>query len=446
MRSPIAQIPPQVVVALGTMTVALAVLGRLWLDQMGAPIHPTQAIELTLLSLFLVAGLMLSYPFPLHIRLKTKIGIGSVPLYLMAALLPPPLAAVAAGIGVFGGHLLVKQQRGTYLSDIVTESARWVLVIAAGALAGHLPLFTGESSFAPFIVVGGVLWLGDVCTLPLALVPITGERPDRIILSTMRQAGLAEATQYIVGMLGALVMQQHIWGLALLTLPTVLVYFAFQNAQQVGEKTRHMLESMADTVDMRDPFSSGHSRRVAELCAGILHELDLHGVDAELIIAAARVHDIGKIGVPDDLMKKPGPLTPEERALMQTHPESGADLLTRYPDFARGVSMVRHHHERWDGEGYPHHLRETAIPLGARVIAVADSFDAMISNRAYRRGITIDRAVAILREGRGRQWDASVVDALVRILADRLEPSAAPPLLRLVPAVADEIATGSETA
>jgi hypothetical protein len=349
-------------------------------------------------------------------------------------------------MGVYGGHLAVRKQRGTQISDIVTESARWSLVVTAGASVTLLPPFPQASSFLPLAAVAVVLWLGDACSLPLALYPITGERPDRIVASTMRKAGLVEATQYIVAMLGAMVTQQHVWGLALLTLPTVLVYFAFQNAQQVNERTRHILESMADTVDMRDPFSSGHSRRVAELCVGILRELDIHGVEAELIIAAARVHDIGKIGVPDELMKKPGPLTLEERAIMQTHPESGADLLMRYPDFVRGVSMVRHHHERWDGDGYPYRLRETAIPLGARVIAVADSFDAMISNRAYRRGITLERTVAILREGRGRQWDPSVVDALVRSLSDRLGSCAEPPLLQLVPAAKDEIAAGTETA
>jgi hypothetical protein len=428
------------------MSLALAVLGRLWANVLGAPLQPTHDIELTLLALFLIVGLVLSYPFPLHIRLKTKIGIGSVPLYLMAAVLPAPLAGLAAGIGVFVGHLIVKRQRGTYISDIVTESGRWILVASAGAVVAHASLFGGESTFMPFVAVGVVLWLGDLLTLPLAVCPITGERPDYVIISTMRQAGLAEATQYVVGMLGALVTQQHIWGLALLTLPTVLVYFAFQNAQQVSEKTRQMLESMADTVDMRDPYSSGHSRRVAELCADILRELDIHDSETELIVAAARVHDIGKIGVPDDLMRKPGTLTPGENAVMQTHPENGADLLTRYPDFMRGVPMVRHHHERWDGEGYPHRLRETAIPLGARVIAVADSFDAMISDRAYRRGIAMDRAVAILREGRGRQWDPTIVDALVRSLAGRLDISAAPPLLQLVPTASERVTAGSETA
>jgi HD-GYP domain-containing protein (c-di-GMP phosphodiesterase class II) len=101
---------------------------------------------------------------------------------------------------------------------------------------------------------------------------------------------------------------------------------------------------------------------------------------------------------------------------MRAHPEQGAQLLTRYRDFARGAEIVRHHHEAWDGTGYPAGLQGTGIPFGARVIAVADSFDAMTSDRPYRPGMSVDRAAEILRKGQGQQWDPVVVDALLRIL------------------------------
>ena len=117
---------------------------------------------------------------------------------------------------------------------------------------------------------------------------------------------------------------------------------------------------------------------------------------------------------------------------METHAERGAELLRRHPGFARGVEIVRHHHESWNGTGYPHRLAGTAIPFGARVLAVADSYDAMTSNRPYRTGMAPQKAAAILREGRGRQWDAPLVDAFLRSVADSLAESD-PPHLRLVP-------------
>ncbi len=228
-----------------------------------------------------------------------------------------------------------------------------------------------------------------------------------MLLATAHATSLAEGIQYLLGILGALAAEQHTWAVVLLIIPCAIVYMAFKRSKELQNSTRSILESMADAVDLRDPYTGGHSRRVADYCAGIFRQLGLVGPEVELIIAAARVHDIGKIGVPDHILNKPDKLTAEERAIMETHPDRGADLLLRYPDFLRGVEIVRHHHESWNGTGYPSKLAGYAIPFGARVIAVADSYDAMTSDRPYRRGMTSERAVQILREGRGEQWDCN---------------------------------------
>jgi HD-GYP domain-containing protein (c-di-GMP phosphodiesterase class II) len=135
-------------------------------------------------------------------------------------------------------------------------------------------------------------------------------------------------------------------------------------------------------------------------------------------VLAARIHDIGKIDIPASVLQKPGRLTPEERALIETHPDTGADMLLRYPGFGRGVDMIRFHHEAWDGSGYPRRLKGTSIPFGARAIAVADSFDAMTSDRPYRKGMPVYRAAMELQRGRGRQWDPACVDAFLAVLPE----------------------------
>jgi HD-GYP domain-containing protein (c-di-GMP phosphodiesterase class II) len=163
---------------------------------------------------------------------------------------------------------------------------------------------------------------------------------------------------------------------------------------------------------------------------GILREMGLSGPELDLIVAAARVHDLGKIGMPDHILLKDGQLQDEEWEIMKAHPERGAQLLQRYPDFSRGVEIVRHHHERWDGQGYPHGLRDASIPFGARVIAVADSYDAMTSDRPYRRGMSPARAAVILREGRSKQWDPAIVDAFLVSIAGKLEaPTSVSPVI-----------------
>lgn len=163
-----------------------------------------------------------------------------------------------------------------------------------------------------------------------------------------------------------------------------------------------------------NPYLDSHAHRVGHLCRGIAATLRLNGLEAGLIVTAARLHDIGKIGLPPALLSKEGPLTAAERRLIETHPERGALFLQRYGGFAEGASIIRHHHERWDGMGYPDGLMGEEIPLGARIIAVADSYDAMTTDRPYRRALSRSRAAAILASARGRQWDPAVVDAFLR--------------------------------
>ena len=409
-----ARLFPQPFVAAVTGALALLALTTAWAATgLNAQHHPLSAEHL-LLALLLAAGVAACYRYPIHIGHSHKVEMTSVPLYLMAVLLPSvPLAATAAGLGILSGEMLVRARRGNLYSDVTTATARWTIVVMAGALCHQM---LADQQALAMLVAALVLWVGDTLTCPLVIAPMTGSRPFSVIVSGVKESVQVEGVQYLLGLLGALAAYQQIWALLLLALPSVLVYMAFKSVNELHSSTLVMLESMADTVDLRDPYTGGHSRRVAALTKSILRELGLTGPEADLIVTAARVHDIGKIGIPDAVLNKAGKFTPEEEAIMQTHPDRGADLLTRYRDFARGVDIVRHHHESWDGTGYPHRLKETAIPFGARVIAVADSFDAMTSDRPYRKAMPVEKAAAILRAGQGQQWDPQIVDAFLRAI------------------------------
>jgi HD-GYP domain-containing protein (c-di-GMP phosphodiesterase class II) len=316
---------------------------------------------------------------------------------------------------------MVRVKRGNLPSDIATATSRWSIITLLGATILHLPLSTDTFQVPLLFIAAVAMFLGDIVTITLEIAPMSGESPLRVVGVAARESGVAEGMQYLLGILGALLALHYPWALLLLLLPLGFVYRALKHVLEVQNSTLHILESMADTVDLRDPYTGGHSRRVATLCASILGELNLRGLEADLIIAAARVHDIGKIAIPDQILNKPGRLTSDELAIMRSHSERGAALLLRYPDFARGAAIVRHHHESWDGTGYPSGLKGQNIPYGARVIAVADSFDAMTSDRPYRPGMSIHQAVHILQTGRGQQWDPEIVDAFLRYLANHAE-------------------------
>lgn len=368
----------------------------------------------------LLFALVLAARYPVHVRHNVKFMAMTAPLFLIAVLLAPPFAALTAGVGMLTAALMLRSRLGTRASDVATTVGRWIVVAYASSLVVHSGGADGSGQVTALVLAAGVMFLGDVLSTCLEIAPMSGEPPGRLLRMLVRETALVELVQYLIGLLGALVLARHVWALVLLAIPTGVVYVAFKNIKEMRASTRHLLEDMADAVDLRDPYTGGHSHRVADYCEGILDALRIYGPEAELIVSAARVHDIGKIKVPEAILKKPASLTLSEWKMMQGHVDAGADLLMRYGDFQRGKEIVRHHHERWNGTGYPAGLKGADIPLGARIIAVADSFDAMTSDRPYRQALSAERAAQILLQGRGEQWDPRVVDAFLESIADRL--------------------------
>jgi diguanylate cyclase (GGDEF)-like protein/PAS domain S-box-containing protein len=195
----------------------------------------------------LILVVVLAYRFPIHVRQETKIYVESVALYLMVALLPLPVAIAAAGVGKLGGELAARSITGNYPSDIASQIGRWMLIAAAGGGVLQIPVGSGPFHTVPVVAVAIVLWLGDMVSVPVLLCPITGERPWTIIRTSMREAGPAEAAQYLIGILGALAAMQARWALALLFLPTTLMYLAFKTAKDMHESTRQLLVSVVET-------------------------------------------------------------------------------------------------------------------------------------------------------------------------------------------------------
>ncbi|MGO9754316.1 MAG: diguanylate cyclase [Solirubrobacteraceae bacterium] len=177
------------------------------------------------------------------------------------------------------------------------------------------------------------------------------------------------------------------------------------------------VEALAAIVDARDRYTDAHSAEVARLCRNVALTLSCHAGETHLIGLAARLHDIGKVAVPDAILNKPGRLTAAEWALMRQHPAMGADIAGRIAALRCAIPLIRAHHERFDGTGYPDGLAGEAIPLGARIISVADAFSAMVTNRPYRARKPVAEALQELQRHAGDQFDPHIVSAFVRVLA-----------------------------
>jgi putative nucleotidyltransferase with HDIG domain len=181
--------------------------------------------------------------------------------------------------------------------------------------------------------------------------------------------------------------------------------------RRLEESSLEAIASLNATVDAKDPYTAGHSARVQRIAVAVAEELGLspHRIDA--VRFGGLFHDIGKIAVPDSVLTKPGPLDDDEFAIVRRHPADGADIVSHFSRLREAVPLIRHHHERWDGKGYPEGLAGSDIPEGASVVGLADAWDAMTTDRPYRSALSVEQAAAEVRRCRGAQFSPAVVDA-----------------------------------
>jgi putative nucleotidyltransferase with HDIG domain len=181
--------------------------------------------------------------------------------------------------------------------------------------------------------------------------------------------------------------------------------------RRLEESSLEAIESLNATVDAKDPYTAGHSARVQRIALAVAEELGVPAERLDAVRFGGLFHDIGKIAVPDSVLTKPGALDEEEFAVVKRHPADGAEIVSHFSRLREAVPLIRHHHERWDGTGYPDRLQGDEIPLEACIVGLADAWDAMTTDRPYRGALTVEQAAAEVRAGRGTQFSPAVVDA-----------------------------------
>jgi putative nucleotidyltransferase with HDIG domain len=228
----------------------------------------------------------------------------------------------------------------------------------------------------------------------------------------------------LVGLLLFGVLTAYIWTYAyrltvILVSLGVIIYKVFELAGRLNVETVQALQTIVDVVDERDRYTYNHSLLVAEYSRLVAERLVSEPHKVETIVRAAYLHDIGKIGISDGELNKPGPLSEDEYEQMKKHPAIGARILASYSQFREGADIVLAHQERYDGSGYPNGMRGDEIPIGARIISVVDAYVAMTTNRPYRRALSTAQAVDELRQGIGTHFDPVVCAVFLKLLFER---------------------------
>ena len=364
--------------------------------------------------------------------------------------------ALVAGVATAVGMLA----SGTQLIKAVFNAAQRSLSVAAAylvyrsvggsmppaylQLGGHLETGALQLDLVLFFVFAATYVLVN-STAVSGVVALSTERPFRDVwhLNTRGVIGYDLAASAIAILIAVLYVKSTqvfgfgSFGLLGVIVPIAVVRHIYTLYYQLQESGEELLEVMVKAIEARDPYTSGHSRRVKELSRTIALELGLSAREVELIETAALLHDVGKIHEEfAPLLRKEGRLDEAETALMQTHAARSADLVGIISKFRGFIQeSVRHHHERWDGKGYPQGLPGSRIPIGARVILVSDTIDAMTTDRPYRKRLSLDQVIAELQRCKGSQFDPSIVEIAVssvavrRLIADPPgeQPHAQPP-------------------
>ncbi|MFF4491968.1 HD-GYP domain-containing protein [Streptomyces sp. NPDC001544] len=359
-----------------------------------------------------------------------------------AFLLPPPAAALVP----LPGALLARVEQRPGGVRRVWRAARLTLAVW-GAAWVHRALGGGDAVAAsdfPYALLPAVAAVPVFCLVLAALdggmLAVTERLPARRAWRGLLARSLAPLGVHgLAGLMMAVLWRSPYGPVAalLVLLPMYVSWWVF--AQYHRERAAHQatIRALVQAVDIKDGYTRGHSERVGQASVLIARELGMADERVEVLRFAGILHDVGKLGVPTRLLRKDGPLTPEERRIIELHPEYGHEMVRGISFLGEARAAILHHHERMDGSGYPYGLVGGQIPECARVVAVADAFDAMTSTRSYSRARPVQAAVAELQRCAGTQFDPRMVTALVRALgrhgwhpavtADEPECATAPP-------------------
>jgi HD-GYP domain-containing protein (c-di-GMP phosphodiesterase class II) len=416
------------------------------------------AVEHTTLEMLLGIGFwtfltLMASALPIKLPHGTYQAVALAPLVAAMSLGGPAVAGWVAAIGVTETREL--RGRIPWYGTLVNHAGVVLPVVIASAIRLWIISFTsseGSSSltldFAATIIAAIVLFVGNSAISGGVVALRTGQSFMAVIVGDYKDMAFNNVALGPLGWLMGVVYSIQWWATLIFALPLYRTRMASRRFVEMREMFTQTIGALAAAVDKRDPYTARHSERVKQIAVDIGQVMHVSDYELEALEWGGLLHDVGKIGVPDDVLKKAERLTREERMVMNAHPVLGAEIIAPVTRLAAELPIIRHHHEWYNGSGYPDRLIGDEIPKLARILHVADAFEAMTAARPYRMTpLSTEEALAELRKFAGVQFDPEVVDAFVKTdwvegVPDAGRPDEPRPIPLLAQAAAERVATG----
>ncbi len=358
----------------------------------------------------------------------------SIAIYLAALfILGPSFGVLVVLITTLASECVLrwdylKSDRARFGHVVAFNVSQWVVTLSIAGIIltlGHaMPLRLATASDYLWALAGFFVYAGMNLALVTGVVALTGQRSFAYgFKTTLKDFSLQYISFFVCALLLVVLYSISIWHVFFGIVPLALVHLSFRSYLKLQTEARKTFEKISSLLDERDHYTAVHSDEVAELAVKIAQEMKLPQGEIEKIDVAGRVHDIGKIAIPDAILLKPGPLSEEEWQVMKRHPLVSAELIKGLEIYAPIADAVKHEHERWDGSGYPDGLKGEEIPLVSRIIAAADIYNALITKRPYREAFMHEEAIETIRRLRETDLDPNVADALLRVISTQKQSS-----------------------
>ena len=409
-----------VVVLTGICTAMIALLG----PRAGiAPLNTENLVLAAILVTLIICADFFEIDAPLA-SARVTVSVSAAVCFAAAISLGPVLGCVVAGMGA----LVVELIQRTALIKTVVNVVNYIMAAFVGgyvywslADVSMSPIASIEN-FAATLLAAGAYTIVNTGTISIVIAQVLEQPALQLWLANFRGAIFEHISLPTLGVMIPVLYRESIFALIIVVIPLLGPYLAFRSYRQVHEETRETLSVLADMLDRRDPYTAEHSQRVSDMVAIMLQNYpDVSFDEYETVITAARIHDLGKVTTSDATLLKPGKLEAHEFEEMKRHSVAGAEIMGNISIFSDVSTIIRYHHERWDGTGYPERVSGYDIPLGSRLIAVADTYDAMTTDRPYRSALSHQVAIDEIRRNSGTQFDPAAVDALLKAIGEPIE-------------------------